>query len=493
MFINAKEVTRHRYDICVVGAGAAGLSIVGALEDSGLSILLIEGGEHGVTALAQELNGGVNTGLDYYPLESTRLRAFGGTTGHWAGQSCLLDPVDFSERDWIGASGWPISYEEYMRHVPRAQAICDLGLGSFVDTSSHGLGDDFVTKQFLYPKEIPRFGPRYSGDVSRSSVHCLLGCSVVSIQLSVKKSEVECVHLRSLDREDYVVEAGRFVLACGAIQNIRLLLNSDDRDARGVGNEFDNVGRYFMEHPNLAVGRADLIDQSESSVLARPRRIASGYRSRTDIRLSDARQRELEVLNHSIFLTPVSQNLLADSWVGSATDVVRFWGRIESKLRSELGYDRFLVRYRMEHAPNRSSRVTLDNSTDRLGVRYPRVNLKFSEHETRTISRVLREFGIALGSTGAGRLRIDFSETDERRFQKLGWQHHHMGGTRMSIRPEDGVVDVNCRVHGLLNLYIAGSSIWPVGGHANPTMNLIALSLRLAEHLLVQGAQNRGS
>ena len=145
--------------------------------------------------------------------------------------------------------------------------------------------------------------------------------------------------------------------------------------------------------------------------------------------------------------------------------------------------DSFAVRVRLEHPPRSDNRVTLSNVKDTFGLRQAKLQMRLGELEGRTIDAVLRSLARELGRTGVGRLQMDFAANDVSWHTQVGWQYHHFGGTRMSLDPKKGVVDTNCRVHGTRNLFVAGSSVFPTSGHANPTMNLIALTLRLADTL----------
>jgi len=165
--------------------------------------------------------------------------------------------------------------------------------------------------------------------------------------------------------------------------------------------------------------------------------------------------------------------------------IVRLWDKVGARMFGEFGTqgDNFVWRIRLEHAPHAASRVTLADRTDPFGLRQAKVDFHFGELEKRTILRVRERLASALGQTGLGRMKVDPEEWLDRYVERFAWQNHHLGGTRMHDDPRRGVVDANCRVHGTSNLYVAGASVFPTSGHANPTMNLVALTLRLADHL----------
>jgi choline dehydrogenase-like flavoprotein len=142
-----------------------------------------------------------------------------------------------------------------------------------------------------------------------------------------------------------------------------------------------------------------------------------------------------------------------------------------------------LVKYEAEQAPNPRSRVNLHHSKrDQLGLPATQLDWQLSDFDKFSIRRTAELIGIELGRAGLGRVRTDIDE-DLSKFPLVETAWHHMGTTRMSENDRTGVVDSACRVHGLSNLYVAGSSVFPTGGRANPTLTIVALAIRLADHL----------
>ena len=133
--------------------------------------------------------------------------------------------------------------------------------------------------------------------------------------------------------------------------------------------------------------------------------------------------------------------------------------------------------------PNRDSRVTLTDKVDALGMRRARLDWRLPNDFARTVQRAHEILGQEFGRTGLGRVRINSGETGHDLFEKIGNGHHEMGTTRMHRDPTQGVVDENCRVHGITNLFIAGSSVFPTYSFDNPTMTIVALALRFSDHL----------
>jgi len=471
-------------DLCIVGAGAAGIAIARSFIGSQIKVALLESGGFDLDPETQSLANGETLGEFYPDLSTVRLRYFGGTTNHWAGQSSTFDPIDFEARDWVSHSGWPISYAEYARYLDRAQSVCALTLppGSSDPWSLDETLPEFPLPEesfepeiFRYSEPTIRFGEAYRGDIEAAeNVTCYLYANLVGLTATEGGGAVQKAEIASLDGRRASVKAKIFILAAGGIENSRLLLLAR------LGSGFRNVGRYFMEHPNYRTARIVIGRPRQLPYLVKPRASYGGEEVRLDFKLSPQEQREQGILNHSAYLR-AQRSRKQDAGV-----LVKLWNKVVGKFDDLLGGDEELpVDYelllRLEHAPNPESRVELGDETDALGLRQPRLVLNFSGLESRTLDAMLDSTARGLGASNIGRMQFEASDPDW--IENAGWQFHHCGGTRMHDDPSKGVVDPDCRVHGVANLYVAGSSVFPTSGHANPTMNLLALGYRLADRI----------
>jgi choline dehydrogenase-like flavoprotein len=319
---------------------------------------------------------------------------------------------------------------------------------------------------------------------------------------------VEQVEAKTLEGKTVRIRAKWFVLACGGIENARLLLASTETNPRGLGNERDLVGRFFMEHPHIACGSV-AIEPAQDAIACYARLWRLGKsRCRPGLSLSPAAQEQNQTLNASISIDPdfdpegawaLLQALRArvaarDAAGLSPRVIVKALSRSREMAKhlchralsgSWPGADsgRFVLYVRAEQSPNPDSRITLSHETDSLGM--PRVCLDWR------MADIDRKALLLISAIA----RAEFARLGMGRVTEAGWIRegiwpprfevgpHHMGTTRMSASPSDGVVDRNAKVHSVGNLYVAGSSIFPTGGHANPTLTLLATSLRLADHL----------
>jgi choline dehydrogenase-like flavoprotein len=492
-------------DICIVGSGAAGISMALDLARSNKKIILLEGGGFSYEEKTQDLNSGTTSGQNYFPLRSARLHYFGGTTGHWSGFCSPLDPIDFEKRDWVDHSGWPITKNDLDPYYEKAQPLLELGPYDYSvkywkkdDPDAKSLVSDQANVwnkmwQFSPPTS---FGKKYRKPVVESTnIHLYTYAQATEIKTNEDVTAVTEIVIRNHAGKTHRVKAKRFVLACCSVQNARLLLASNKQAVKGIGNDRDLVGRYFMEH--LEVKSAELW-------LTRPFPMNlyhldfANSKPRAELAITAEAQRKHKVLNGTSSLDALKnargRKPIIELWsdpdprkshdnLMGAFDSLPDPNKVKEDKSLDAAYEMFT---RIEQSPNPSSRVTLGKDTDAFGVPYPHLHWALTEMDKRSIRNIYRIIGKEVGKSGVARVRLmeylrDDKDQSWPSFTGGGW--HHMGTTRMHNDPAQGVVDQNCKVHGLANLYIAGSSCFTTAGAANPTLSVVALSLRLANHL----------
>lgn len=516
MHIDARELTADSQiegDICIVGAGAAGISIALEWVHSNARVILLEGGGFNLEASLQDLYRGEITGKPYYPLQAARLHYFGGTTGHWAGFCSPYDSIDFQRRRWVPNSGWPITRKQLDPYYRRAQQLVELGPYEYDPGYWEDQDADVVrlpydrrkvhTKMWQFSPPT-RFGTRYrEAIVNAPNLQLYTNANVCEIAANESVNSIEHLHIRTFDGKQHKVKARYYILACGSIQNARLLLASNRRANTGLGNRHDLVGRYFMEHVEMPV--AEL-------VLQRPRPLKmyllnyGQTRSRGELALTPASQREYRLLNGTVSLNPggVGNNPRGTFQEFPAEVVLQYSDQslpspAEKKTVTEgratpatpapasvSPYQVFKLTCRHEQSPNPDSRVRLGPDQDALGMPRAELHWQLTSLDKRSIRKSCEILARETGRSRLGRVRLlEWLTTDNDDewpdFLSGGW--HHMGTTRMHEDPRQGVVDADCRVHGINNLYLAGASVFPTGGASNPTLTLIALSLRLSDYI----------
>jgi choline dehydrogenase-like flavoprotein len=519
---NIKKGSILTADVCIVGAGAAGITIARALANTSVEVCLLESGGLNSSGGAQSLYEGENVGLPYFPLNGCRLRYFGGTTNHWAGWCSPLDEIDMQERQWVPYSGWPISLSELGPYYASAQRICELDsfkydteywAPKFKESSLLPFSPSKITHSVTQLSPPTRFGQRYRQDVIKASnVTLVTHANVTQIRTPVNGSTVSELQVDCLNGNTFRVKASQYVLACGGIENPRLLLSSNEYTPNGLGNDHDLVGRFFMEHPRMTSAVAIFDDRQRLS----PYKYGEFYSEYPDIffqfKPSEEQQQSAKLLNMVIRFDYTSSGYFSARKLiqllrarklrfGSNIDyiseavsnvVADFEGVLRGANNTLLGnppYNKFKVlsvETVVEQAPNPASRVRLGDDRDALGLRKVELDWRLSEQEKRSIRIGNRLLGEELGRTGLGRLRLrEWLQQDNNTSwpSDLLGSWHHMGTTRMGINPKYSVCDSQCRLHGVDNLYIAGSSVFPTGGSEHPTLTIVALSLRLADHL----------
>ena len=469
-------------DLCIIGAGAAGITIARALRGSGLKVCLLEGGGMTPSEASQSLYRGHMKvryrGLaDVKYLSQSRVRYFGGSTNHWTGWCRPLDAADFSVHDHIPRSGWPLRRADLSAHYRQACALCEIppfaaDLQRWQGTARPPLPLQERVQTALFHFSAPtRFGQVYRQDVlDDPDTALILNATAVAIEAEPSRRHVTAVQVRSLDGQRVVVRPRGVVLAAGGIENPRLLLLS------ALGNAHDQVGRCFMEHPHqLQAGWVAFGGQSEQALhlyrhpAADP--VVAG-RSRGVLVLSEAVRRAERLQGACVRLYSFG------GWEGAALD------EAVGALASTGGRQRAraVLMAVGEQRPNPDSRVTLSPTRrDALGLPRPELSWRLTDEDADSLRRTLAIVAAELGASRIGRGRIVVPS--ESPWKQMVGGYHHMGTTRMSESPQSGVVDARCRVHGIDNLWIAGSSVFPTVGYANPTLTIVALALRLAAHL----------
>ena len=484
MLREANDVERDavlRADVCVAGGGAAGITLALALRDRGLSVVVLESGGLQAEPETQALYLGSSSGVRYDP-SGTRLRFLGGTTNHWAGWCRPLDPADLEGDLWGAGAGWPIERSELDRYYDSAAVVCELDVdGTDPVTWNRVPGDplvpiaddDVVTSGLFRFSPPTRFGTRYRADLERAEdVVVYLGANVVNIVDD--GGRISRFDVATLDGNRFRVTSRAYVIAAGGIETARLLLASRDSDNAGVGNANDRVGRYFMDHIELTVATAVLTSRIDPKYLAGHFGLLRFVLSFTGAARKEHGLPALAfVLEDFPYRTPDSADLSTVPHDDAAA-VLRL---IEGTSTAP-----FSLQVRAEPQPNPDSRVTLSEEKDALGMPKVDVHWAVAPSDLDGIARGIALLGDHLGSIGAGYVRADIPDlaTSSR---SLYYGAHHMGTTRMGEKPSEGVVDQNCRVHGVDNLWIAGSSVFPTVGYSNPTLTIVALALRLADHL----------
>ncbi len=527
MLVDSRTIEKDKEveaDVCIVGAGVAGVTLALELAGKPFRVCVVESGGLGPDNATQSLFWGENLGLPYYPLDTARACGFGGSGHRWNidlhnGEFGVrlhpLDSLDFEEREWVPNSGWPFRKAHLDPFYERAQSVCKVGpyrydLEDWEEPGSRP-GLPFVngrvkTTIFQFARRSA-FIEDHREQIKRSdNIITLLHASVTRLETDESAGTLSRVRARCLDGNAFWIRAKTFVLALGAIETPRLLLVSDQVQKCGLGNGNDRVGRYFMEHPHLWSGRFFPADDSLA------RRTGLYRLHRVDdipvmgkLTIPEDVQRSERILNYCVSIHPVlyqPRSDVAPDWPVVSWPLLRAAGNGETPatdagLRSLVREVRsmvsravrnirrpgffFTLNHMSEQLPNPESRVTLSDEKDVFGRRRAQLHWRVEPLDIFTLRRAQEILGEELRRSGLGRLEIEMKDDAPPPDLHGGW--HHMGTTRMHVDRAKGVVDENCRIHGMSNAYIAGPSVFPTGGYANPVLTVVALAIRLADHI----------
>ena len=479
-------------DICIIGAGAAGITLARELGQGNVDIILLEAGDYEYSESSQEFYNGAKVVTDPplvfkddYPSWS-RMRFFGGSTNHWGGYCRPLEDIDFVMRPWLPGSGWPFSREELAPYYEQAAGLVQIKPFDLKNEGRSFLGDNEPGHEQLFPKPLanpevlPRFfyfspptnfGLMYRQELWTSpKITVVTNASIVRMEKAPNAEKIDFVVAKNQKGDDITVKAKNFILACGGLENPRLLLNFGLKNSAVIANQNDLMGRFYMDHPTTSFGLflnikgLDWMKTFLDLAIDKPKRIFT---------TSPEFQKKNQTFNFSCELDKVSKP-------PNETEKIR---QIISYLGSSTNRDTYLrLVCRSEMEPQAQNRVTLSSEKDRFGLQKLNLSIHYSENDRLTIKKSTEALIRFLSYQGMGRGRLAVP-SEELWNSDLDGGCHHMGTTRMDNDPKKGVVDAQGKVHGIDNLYVGGSSVFPTGGFANPTLTIVALALRLASHL----------
>lgn len=508
--ISVPEAEKVEADLCIVGAGPAGLTLAKQFIGSGHRVYVLESGGTALDDAARDLASGANIGHPYFPLSEARARVVGGSSYMWDEwvRARPLDHVDFEEKAWVAGSGWPLRPEDLNPYYHRAQDV--LGLGDFdydlpidgISPPPGDLGDELVAAPFRYSNTFDFERTSHEIDASRN-VCLVLNANATRLSTGDNGDSIASVVVAASESQQFEITPRVVVLAAGGIDNARILLLSPGPGDRGLANSSGMVGRHFMEHPTMRSGRVILNPGVLPSELDFFRKVVvDGIGLRGSLAPSPGLIRDEQSLNAMALFAPAN---------ASSSDVVRSLAIARDAIRGENTSGESAIRHALavlthpsealraiqgqqdpldgvfqisitvEQAPDPRSRVGVGSETDGFGQPRATLDWRLSDLERRTARTLQDAIDRYLRREGLGHVEGFLGEERPPRAFRGEW--HQLGTTRMSVDPSAGVLDPNGRAHDLENLYVAGGSVFPTVGYANPTLTILALTLRLADEL----------
>ena len=514
------EAQTFQADVCILGGGVAGIVLAKELLSKGTSIIILDSGSEVYEQQTQDLYKAESKPEIFPTPASSRLRFLGGSSNHWENSVERFDPIDFKKREWVAHSGWPINYEDVAKHYPKAEEYCGVGKESFnleYWEDKLNFKDIFSTSELLDTAisklAVPptRFFQKYGEELTKkSNIKILKNANVINIDFDSEKQSVNSVTFRALNKPHCKVEAKTFIMCFGGIENARMLLTFNEKYNDKLGNQFDNVGRYFMEHPTIRAAHfyplhnklnkiyAGILDDSHFIHGRCKLKESTQYKHQTNnLRLYFNERSKLDLsdgISSSHILTDsLKKSEIPDDFGAHIINVLKDIDLIsETYLRKKfntsfvdnaddfLGYQ---IVSMIEQTPDKNNRITLGDTRDSLNIKKISIDFRVTESDKKSAWRSLELLAQDPILQSLGRIRLLKKRESRIWGSQLGFGHHHMGTTRMSNKINDGVVDSNSKVFGTKNLYIAGCSVFPTGGHVPPTLTIVAMTIKLADEL----------
>ena len=501
-------------DLCLIGSGFVGWAIAEELKNSGLRILMLESGGRLLDAEAEALNQIEDVGTRLF---NGRNRALGGTSLQWGGRCVPFDDIDYEERPWVARTAWPFGPETMTSYVDRASEHLDSGPW-FQERARQPMPQGLqlrpdVNTALMHSLWWENPLAINFGEVLTTrrnpNLWVLVRATVTQVSTDPTGRQFDSIEVADADGRRLVVRARAAVLCAGGVENPRIMLYSNRLNPKGVGNEHDLVGRYLMDHPRdfELIARFDPSDSDWFCETFGPNMLPSPRGGRHEFNfgfaLSPERQRAEQLLNTAAWpysvtaeddpfdallrlkrgprTRPVRDAFTALRQPGMLLRGARMWSK-HQRVRRRLDRVGFLVA--SEQIADPDSRVQLGQTLDRFGLPISRVDWRVHEEEARSQGVLAETIASEFARLGMPKVRVADWVT-EKRWKDANFVDgcHPTSTTRMALRPEDGVVDANCQVHGVEGLYVAGSSVFPTAGHANPTLMIVAMAVRLADHL----------
>jgi choline dehydrogenase-like flavoprotein/nucleoside-diphosphate-sugar epimerase len=517
-------------DLCIIGSGPAGSTIARELSGTRLRVTMLESGGFVRNPETDVLNEVENVGSPRHVDQWTvRNRIVGGSSHTWGGRCSAFDAIDFEERPWVPESGWPFEIRELAPYLDRTAPYLGLAVGSgFSDERFWTIAGRGPPRSMPDPEALLPFFWQFSRDDERSyafeymrfgrslvrrlgpNVTLVTGATVLRINPVQSGRAVQSVEYAAPDGRRRLLSASTVVLCAGGIENARILLLSDAVTPNGLGNDRDLVGRYLMDHPRGAIGSFE-VEGSETLQKRFGRYNVRGNLFRAGLRLSPEIQRAEKLLNCAAWLgevlapddpwEPLKRILrgkpqLPSDALAVATNAGLFVRGLKDYFVERNGVPRKFEALELicmcEQRPDRDSRVMLSERRDRFGMRLSRIDWRIHEDEPRTMRRMAELVAQQFARMELPTPVLSAWVRDGADFPPaFADAAHPTSTTRMSDDPTKGVVDADCRVHGVEGLYVAGSSVFPTVGHSNPTQMIVAMALRLADHLKARAQSAR--
>ena len=497
-------------DVCIVGAGAAGIVLGTELVRLGKRVVLLEGGGATIEERSQEPYRSELSGLHHRGVQTGRFRVLGGTTTKWGGQILELDERDFEQRPGIAGSGWPIAKSDLARHYERALVLEGLAKVNLQDEAVwRAIGLDaprFDSLETYFSRWCPE--PDFAilhRETLEKNPRLTVWCHANAVAIEFDAGVLKGVRARSPGGKETMFRAREFVFCMGTIESSRFFLQPYEG---GVPwNRSGLLGKHFQDHIDCNAATVEPLDQGRFHTCF-DNVFFNGFKYHPKLRLAPRKQAECGILNVAGTMNFISD---ADEVLGRIKSTARHllrgrFRRITGGDLAALAGDLPLLmrqawRYKVQHRaynlpraaiklrvhceqqPDAASSITLSKERDRLGMLRTKLDWQISTLELETIRQYVSTAQVSLAGVARVEPDAELMRLDPAFLARCDDSNHHMGGMRMAVSELQGLVDTNLRLYGMRNVFICSAAVFPTSGHSNPTHTLLALAVRLAEHL----------
>lgn len=488
-------------DIIIVGAGTAGILMAVSLTLKGKSVLIIESGNFAEDEEKQKLNSVEQTAKIVKNVVWGRKRVIGGTTISWGGQSLPFTPIDFEEREWVQNSGWPISFRELAPYYKEADRLMG------IDTLNYTT-DIFpkikLTDPGIDPNVFDLHVAKWTNNKNFYTEHRQILEERISVVYNAQvtlinkdsNGNIKDISVSNFKNNLFIFPVKALIITAGTIETVRILLNND------IGNHSDLLGKYFMEHPCIEVGTVttDNLYRLQKNFNTH---IWNGQKYSLRLSLSKDYQQQNQLLNCSASIMFKAPKGLVDIYSELKSFTKDFNPRrlitlslsLKSIFKSAAAYVMGRFYYKpntvaklslmMEQEPSPDSYIGLSENKDLFGIPEPLIHWTITRKTWDTTIKTSAALKKQIEELAFGKVELyNHVNPDTQNWENyLSDVCHNMGGCRMSALPEEGVVDKNLRVWGVPNLFICSQAVFPTVSHSNPVLTMLALGLRLTDHL----------
>ena len=466
---NLDNIKKKDFFAIIIGSGPAGITTALELERKKIKTLIIEAGEIEPNTNIQKFLQGKVIGDEYADISVSRLRQFGGASGHWGGNCNPMNEADLND--------WPIKKSDLEQYENIAKKILNLHYKKnfFLENFSENLNIYNLVWSNV------RFAEKYFDHIKKSKyIHLSLNTNFLNFNGNKKTiNSINCIK----NKNKIILKSKYFILSCGGIENSRMLLWSKEIN-KDMFNDKLPIGKYYMDHPYHSIGDGLILYDKLISYFKKNNlnnRPILTCKSEMYMSAKDTFIKNKGILNAGLYF--YFEGINEDNNIFKQVRCVapNFIKEVYEKLRVKEKY-KVSIAIQQGQKADINNRIILDEKKDPLNIPYPIIYWKKSKIEKKSAKLIAEDLSKLFIDNDIGRISLDEHLYNNDDYDVLAG-NHQLGGTRIGTDINDSVVDINLKLHDKNNLFINGSSIFRTSGHSHPTFTIVKFAARLADHL----------